>query len=922
MGEKFYVQELLCEGVRNPLGIDNPNPKFSWICYHQGRGQFQSAYRIIVGSTFEDVCSGVGDMWDSGKVGADSSLHIPYGGKPLKSRTLYYWRVEVWDRDDVACWSEVSTFETAFLDTKEWKGRWIGRPKGGSRSPLFRKSFKVPHDTKRGRLYVAGLGYIKIYVNGVELDKRSLIPGWTDYEKLILYSTYDVSALLRKGENVVGVMLGNGRFSPPESTMKKQPNLKKYGDFPIFLLNLYLELEDGSHLELFTDSSWKSAESPIVFNDIYDGEVYDARLEQRGWNLPAFDDSKWESAVEVSAPCGELKSGFFLPPVKVCKTISPRKMFSPQSGVYLYDFGQNFSGWARLRVRGPRGAQIKLRYGELLNDDGTLNVAPNRTAEATDVYILKGEGEETYEPHFTYHGFRYVELTGYPGVPSLGSLEGCFVHSDVGEAGNFFCSNQLVNKIHENVRWGQLSNLMSIPTDCPQRDERMGWLGDAHLTAEEAMYNFYMLGFYKKWLLDLRKAQKEDGSLPDVVPPYWSIYPADPAWGAACIILPWELYLFYGDRDILVENYSMMKRWVEYLLSQLNDDGILPIGKYGDWCPPGHVMSVDTPVEFVSTWYLYYSLHLLSLIAHEVRNYDDKEKFAKKASLVRQAINKKFLGEKDFYGEVDEWFTVFIPAGEISEEERIKRKQNLHRSFARRSQTAQVLALFSGIVPDEKKEKVLKELIEDITVPCGYHLNTGIIGTKYVLDVLSDFGHVDLAFKLLTQTSYPSWGYMIKEGATTLWERWEYLTEGGMNSQNHIMLGTVGAYLYKYLAGIRPNPRSPGWKEFVIKPYPVDGLQFVRASLHTLRGLIRVEWEKAPKGLFIRVSIPMGTQAKVFFPTLGLDKVMVKEGGAPIWICEEPLKNQCGISFSHREKDRIVFNVESGDYTFEVSRLE
>jgi alpha-L-rhamnosidase len=638
--------------------------------------------------------------------------------------------------------------------------------------------------------------------------------------------------------------------------------------------------------------------------------------------LPTFDDSKWELAVEIPAPCGELKSGFFLPPVKVCKTIAPRKMFSPRSGVYLYDFGQNFSGWARLRVRGPRGTKIKLRYGELLNDDGTLNVAPNRTAEATDVYILKGEGEETYEPHFTYHGFRYIELTGYPGVPSLGSLEGCFVHSDVGEVGNFFCSNQLVNKIHENIRWGQLSNLMSIPTDCPQRDERMGWLGDAHLTAEEAMYNFYMFGFYKKWLLDLRKAQKENGSLPDVVPPYWSIYPADPAWGAACVILPWELYLFYGDRDILVENYSMMKRWVEYLLSQLNDDGILPIGKYGDWCPPGHVMSVDIPVEFVSTWYLYYSLHLLSLIAHEVRNYDDEEKFAKKASFVRQAINKKFLGEKDFYGEVDEWFTVFIPAGEISEEERIKRKQNLHRSFARRSQTAQVLVLFSGIVPDEKKEKVLKELVEDITVPCGYHLNTGIIGTKYVLDVLSDFGHVDLAFKLLTQTSYPSWGYMIKESATTLWERWEYLTEGGMNSQNHIMLGTVGAYLYKYLAGIKPNPRSPGWKEFVVKPYPVDGLQFVRASLHTLRGLIRVEWEKAPEGLFIRVSVPMGAQAKIFLPTLGLDKVMVKEGGATIWICEEPLKNQCGISFSHREKDRIVFNVESGDYTFEVSRLE
>ena len=350
--------------------------------------------------------------------------------------------------------------------------------------------------------------------------------------------------------------------------IKNPYKLKKYHNYPIFILEIYIEFDDDSLVSIISDSNWKTKDGPIIFNDIYDGEIYDARLEEEGWDEAFFDDSGWEFAQEIGSPQGKLKSQATFPCIKVDKILLPKELTSPTPGTYIYDFGQNFSGWVRLKVSGPRGTQVKLRYSELLNEDRILNTNPNQGAEATYIYILKGQGEEIYEPRFTYHGFRYVEVTGFPGIPSLETLEGCFVHSEVKSTGSLFTSCSLVNKIHENIRWGQLSNLMSIPTDCPQRDERMGWLGDAQLVSEETIYNFQMIGFFKKWLVDIKKSQKEDGSVPDLVPPYWDFYPADPAWGTACVSIPWDLYLYYGDREILEENYSMMERWVEFLHSQ------------------------------------------------------------------------------------------------------------------------------------------------------------------------------------------------------------------------------------------------------------------------------------------------------------------------------------------------------------------
>ena len=455
---------------------------------------------------------------------------------------------------------------------------------------------------------------------------------------------------------------------------------------------------------------------------------------------------------------------------------------------------------------------------------------------------------------------------------------------------------------------------MSIPTDCPQRDERMGWLGDAQLVSEETIYNFQMIGFFKKWLVDIKKSQKEDGSVPDLVPPYWDFYPADPAWGTACISIPWDLYLYYGDREILEENYSMMERWVEFLHSQ-SKDGILELGKYGDWCPPWHIISVETPISLVSTWFYYRDTLLQSKIAKILGNVEDYDRFLKRAEEIKISFNKKFLGDKNFYGWTEDWYRTYLPSNASIGDKEITSKR-LHRYL--RSQTANILALYSEIVPDDKRKTIWRELIDDVVVVHGNHLNTGIIGTKYILDVLTENGEVDLAFKLVTQATYPSWGYMIREGATTLWERWESLAEEGMNSQNHIMLGTVDAWFYKYLVGIQVDPHFPGWRKIIIKPYPVKDLNFASASLETFRGLISSAWRKDVNSFFLQVSIPANSQAEVQLPKMGWKNIVIEEGGENIWQKGTLVSQKEGIDYAKENEDRIIIQIGSGDYQFKL----
>ncbi len=913
--DEYLPTNLLCEYTSNPMGIDVASPRFSWVINHPERGQFQSAYQVIVASSQENLNA---DKWDSGKVASKQSVNVAYGGSPLESRKTYYWKVRVGDKDKkISPWSRVATFEMGLLKSSDWEGKWIS---GGN---LLRKEFTFNKNIKQARAYICGLGYYELRVNGCKVGDHVLDPGWTDYEKRALYVTYDITNYLHRGENAMGVMLGRGRYSSKAKEATVVGLFKIYSDAPALILQIDLCFTDDSRMRVLTDGTWKVTQGPIVEDDIYNGEVYDARLEKLGWDAPCYNDSDWNAATVKDAPKGDLVSQASFPPIKVVKKMQPTRITNPEPDVYVYDFGQNFTGWVRLHVSGPRGIKIKLRYSELLDKNGMINTIPNHWAKATDAYILKGEGDEVYEPRFTYHGFRYVEVTGFPGAPVLENLEGCVVHSAVEPTGGFICSNSLINRIHKNILWGQLSNLMSIPTDCPQRSERMGWMGDAQLTAEEAIYNFDMVSFYTKWIGDIKEAQKEDGSVPDVVPPYWDLYPADPVWGTAWVVIPWYLYLYYGDKKILEQNYSDIKRWVDFLSTQATDY-ILSYGKFGDWCPPRHVISADTPVEVTSAWYYYHDTLILSKIARILGNLEDADKYLKLSDKIKGAFNKEFFEDDRYtsekYSKLYKKIEALVPA-DAPEDKKREVAKGLIARFVAYSQTSNVLALFLDMAPEDKKKAVIKSLVENIVVSHSSHLNTGIVGTRYILDVLTKYGQVDLAYKLVTQSTYPSWGYMLKEGATTLWERWEYLADAGMNSHNHIMFGTVDAWFYKVLAGINVDSAGPGFQKIIIKPYIVGDLKYVSASIKTIRGMVSSSWSKQGSSLTLNVTLPVNAQARVSIPKVGLKNVIVTESEKIIWENGSYVRGVAGIANGSEDDNYVTFKVGSGTYSFNVAGM-
>ncbi len=605
--------------------------------------------------------------------------------------------------------------------------------------------------------FISGLGYYELRINGKKVGDKALDPSWSDYSKRVLHSVFDICEYMREGTNCVTALLGHGRY------------LKKYGysGNPTFIMQIAV---DGK-TAVISDESWKCEDGPIKFDDIYDGETYDGTVEPRGWDLPGYDDSEWKVAALSDPPKGKLVAEIF-PPVRVVGKDKPLSANSPRSGMWIFDFGQNFTGWLKVRASGPRGATITIRYSELLNSDGTLNVKNLRSAKATDTYVFSGDGIEEFSPRFTYHGFRYAEITGYPGTPSVESVEREIVHSDVEAVGGFLSSDELLNKIHEMIVRGQLSNLMSVPTDCPQRDGRMGWMGDTDLSAEEAIFNFWMPAFNENWVSEMRESQLEDGEISDVVPPFWKNYPPDPACGIAFVEIPWLLYVYYGDKKALDENYDSIKKYVDYLSSKSNDD-ILSVNKYGDWCPPSHIVSPDTPRKLTDTWYCHRSLYLLSKIAEALGKEEDRKRYEQMAKGVAEAFNGRFFN-KDHYGQG--------------------------------SQTSDALALYAGVAADQ--EAVKKHLVYDVEVEHDKHLSTGIIGTRYLFNALCQAGRDDLAYEFITRASYPGYGYMIREGATTLWERWEFLTGSAMNSHNHIMFGSVDSWLYRCVAGISADERA------------------------------------------------------------------------------------------------------------------
>ena len=885
------VTDLRCEYLRNPLGIDRPDPRLSWIIESSERGVSQKTYQIFVASRKQILDQGNPDMWDPRKTETDDNK-IVYKGNSLKSGETYYWKVRVWDQDgSLSSWSDVATFQMGLLDKDEWEGEWIGATDTSISAPLLRKEFVIDQEIDKAHVYISGLGYYELYINGEKVGDHVLDPGTTDYRKRVLYQTYNVTEHVKTGKNAVGVILGNGWY--------RHRDTRQYGDRPKLLLQLNIDLEDGRDATLFTDESWKVASGPITSNSIWDGEIYDARLEKTGWKTPGYDDSEWNNAETVESPEGVLDSQL-LPPIKVTNTLKPVKVTEPMENIYVFDFGQNLTGWPRLTVDGPEGTVVTLKTAEVTRPDmarmkeqsveglkGFIETSPNRSAKARDIYILKGEkGFEVYEPRFTYHGFRYVQVEGFPGRPTVDNLEARVVHTAVEPTGSFLCSNSLINQIHKLVIWGQLSNLHGIPSDCPQRDERQGWMGDAHLTAEEAIYNFDMAAFYTKWLLDIQDAQNEDGSVPDVVPHHAYPIKGTPAWQVAYPLIAWYMYQYYGDERLLKEHYHSLKKWVDYLGSTA-EDFIVEWGR-GDWVAPKQAYAPgDGSIPITSTGYFYLGAEIVASIAKILNKSDDFTHYSELANKIKETFNKRFL-------------------------------DTATHQYGSGSQTSNAFPLYLKMVPEDRIKKVTENLVMNIEEKQNGHLWTGILGTKALVEALPELGRANILFEMVTQTSYPGWGYMISKGATTLWERWggfRYFN-ADMNSLNHIMFGSVDEFFYGVLAGIKPA--SPGYRNIVIKPHILGAMQSAEASVKTVRGKVSSTWKKNTNSVELNVDIPANSRAEVNIPKMDLTEVVITEGGKPIWDRGYFVEGIPGISGAIENEDYVTFDVGSGSFSFKL----
>lgn len=858
---------LRCEYLKNPTGIDVRQPRFEWVLDNSRRGVTQTAYQILVAATPADLAANRGDVWDSGKLASSDSTQVVYNGKALVSGHLYYWKVRTWDgQGNPSAYSEPAKFGMGLLEKQDWKGHWIGG------DGLLRKEFSLAGKVVRARAYVTALGYYELHLNGKKIGHKVLDPAWTVYPKRVLYSTYDVTSALNDGANAIGVMLGGG-------WAMQQAGGPAYYKAPAILFQMNIELADGKTINISSNTSWKTAAGPVVSDSVYDGEVYDAREEKAGWDRPGFNDSAWAPARQEQGTAGEI-SAEMMPPIRVTDTLVPRSMTNPEPGVYVYDFGQNFAGWARLLVRGPRGAKVTLRFSELIYPNGMINRQNIRSAKARDIYILRGSGLENYEPRFTYHGFRYIEVTGYPGTPSLDSIRGLVVNSAVETTGSFVASKQVLNDIQHLIRWGQLSNLYSIPTDCDQRNERQGWMGDAQVTAEEAMMNFDMAAFYNNFVRDIRDAQMPDGEIPDTVPHKYGRYPADPAWGTAYPLLCWYMWQQYGDKRILEENYDGLQKYVEFLRTRAKDN-VLRYSYYGDW-----VAIKPTPGALVSDAYFYYDTRILSDIARVLGKTGDTDAYAALAGQIKDAFNKAFFN---------------ADTGE----------------YANGTQTAQVMPLFLDLVPEKERGGVMGKLYNNIVYENNTHVTTGFIGVKYLLPVLTRDGHSDLAYELATQTTYPSWGYMIAEGATTLWELWQSKIGPSMNSHNHIMMGSLGAWFYRALGGINLGPDGEGYRHIVIEPNMVEDLDWTSASIETPRGQVSCSWQKKAGAVAMDVVIPANSDAKIVVPAEEeMTAVTVREGDHVVWQNGKFVPGDPGITSATLRDHAIEFSAGSGYYHF------
>ncbi len=896
------ARDLRCEFRTNPLGVDAEHPRLSWTLENSGpgRGIKQRAYRILVASSLDQLARDHGDLWDSGRRESAEQNNIPYEGSPLRPETRCYWKVQVWDDSAVPHWSAVGQWEMGRIRPENWVGKWLndGRPTPASDAefykedpaPRFRREFRVQKPLVPARLYISGLGYYQASLNGARVGDHVLDPGWTNFGKKVYYSVYDVTRQLKAGENCLGVELGNGWYNPLPLRLFGSFNLRDHLAIgrPRFIAKLRLDYQDGSSETVMSDSKWRTGAGPVRQNNIYLGEWFDAQQETPGWDRVGFNDSAWAAPGTATEPIGRLEAQP-LPPVRVTEEWSAVKFTEPRPGVLIYDCGKNFAGSVRVKHALPRGTVVHLRYGELLHPDGTLNPMTSvagqikgtrkETGESiggpgappiawqTDTFVARG-GEDSVTPRFTFHAFRYVEITGLPSPLPVSNVTAMRLNSDVETAGAFECSNPLLNEIQEMCRRTFLSNIFSVQSDCPHR-ERLGYGGDIVATSEAFMSNFDMATFYAKAVEDWSESARPDGMLTDTAP-FMGIQYCGLAWAMAHPLLIDQLYRYYGNRQIGETEYATAKRWMA-LVEKQYPDGIVTDGL------SDHESLTENPSPEMVTPLYFVSANLLADQASRRQLTADETPYRQLAEKIRTAYRRQFVDGA---------------SGRVGPG----------------TQASQAFALYTGIVTEADRPKVLAYLVQEIHAR-NDHLSTGIMGTKFMLDVLSREGYADLAYKIVTQPDFPGWGWMLKNGATTLWEHWEY--SDNTFSHNHPMFGSVSQWMMQWLGGIQPETDSVGFDRIVVRPQVPKGLDWVKSHYDSVRGRIVSNWQRSEDSMRFKIEIPVNTQARVVLPVD--ESAVITESGVPV-------SSALGVTRAKGRGNTVELTVGSGRYEFTVRR--
>jgi alpha-L-rhamnosidase len=884
---QLVVVETRCENLLNPRGVDKVQPALSWQISTPKRNAVQSAYEIRVGNSLASL--GKGTTWKSGKVQSDQSVFVKYAGQPLESGKTYFWQVRVWDQDGKASdWSAAANFQMGLLNATDWKAKWIQvgykEDTVNQPSPMFRKEFKA-RKVLSATAFITSLGLYEASINGKRIGDAWLTPGWTSYSKRLQYQQYDVTALVNEGDNAIGVMVGNGWY---RGFIGFGGQHNYYGKELALLFQLEITYADGTHETIVSDDSWKSATGSIVNSEIYNGETIDNRLGKPGWNRAGYSDVSW-SGVKLRSDESPYLVATYNEPVRKQELIKGIKLITTPKGEKVIDFGQNVVGWVQMKVKGAAGEKVVLSHAEVLDKAGNFYVENLRPAKQQNTYILRGDNQETFAPHFTFQGFRYVRVEGYPGELKPENFTAIVVHSDMRATGEFKCSEPLINQLQHNIQWGQKGNFLDVPTDCPQRDERLGWTGDAQAFSRTATFNFDVHNFFSKWLKDVALDQV-NGSVPWVVPNVLGPGASGSAgWADAATIIPWNMYLAYGDKQVLEDQYESMKSWVGFMENKSKNYLWNTGFHFGDWLfyrpfDDNDGRSAVTDKYLIAQCFFAHSTQLMMNAANVLGKKEDVVRYTELLAKVKEAFNKEYV--------------------------------TANGRLVSSTQTAYVLALNFDMFPESQRRQAAEKLVENIK-SYDAHLTTGFLGTPYICHVLTRFGYPDVAYQLLEQESYPSWLYPVRMGATTIWERWDGIKPDGtfqtpnMNSFNHYAYGAIGDWMYRVVAGIDTYEDGPGYKHIRIKPMIGGKMTSARADYQTNYGKVSSGWKIDNGQTTMDVEIPANAKATIYIPAKTATDI--SESGKSLAGIKE-------ITVGTPEDGYVVVIVGSGKYQFVAAR--